>query len=341
MRILVFGNINAGKSTVVEVLRDLHPDLPVISIDDYRKRFGDGSFDGDHKAMSVFTADASATKSCIVECTGLGPLGRQLQKALEPKSSIILHVRASPATCIERIIQKDFSSTPYPPFSEALPDTITRCHSEFEAGDLETLWKSSAFWIFSVDGESTATERMVADLPFVQLSALSVVCSALTEMNQSNALIWYGSGPRGELGPESDIDLFLWTDQASVDIESFLQSHVQEIAFTDILGNKLIIRFYSGVLVEVTCSDDLSALDHFYSYSRINDRSSSILIGNESVLNHINRIAVAETNSLEDVRYLLDRGILLLLLSWPISPQRCSVQVLFSCQYPLTQYCAT
>jgi hypothetical protein len=95
----------------------------------------------------------------------LVPLGRQLQKALEPKSSIILHVRASPATCIERIIQKDFSSTPYPPFSEALPDTITRCPSEFEAGDLETLWKSSAFWIFSVDGESTATERMVADLP--------------------------------------------------------------------------------------------------------------------------------------------------------------------------------
>ena len=308
MRILVFGNINAGKSYVVDVLRNIYPSLPVISIDDYRKRYGDVSFEGDEEAMAAFITDASSSESSIVECTGLGPLGIQLQKALRPKSSVIIHVRASLSTCQERITQKDFSATPYPPFSETLEDTISRCHSEFERGDLEALWKSTALWDFSIDGESNKTEKLILGLPLVQLKALSAVTGVLAEMNQTKALIWYGSGPRGELVPESDIDLFLQTSQEITVVENFLRSNLMELAFTDLLKSKLVLRFNSRVMVEITCADDLLPLDHFYSYSRIKDSSLSVLLGDEQVLNHLDQIEAAGNDNTEDVQFLLSEA---------------------------------
>ena len=260
---------------------------------------------------------------------------------LNRKNSIIIYVEASLSTCIERIGSKNFSETPYPLFDEALPDTITRCHDEFEQGDLDALWKSSVLWIFSVDGESMATDRLVGDLPFAQLCALSAVNSAINSLEQTKALIWYGSGPRGELGPDSDIDLFLWTDQSVVEIEDSLRIDVPGIQFTDILKSKLIVRYFPDVLVEITCSDDLSNLDHFYSHSRITDRSQSILIGDETVRNHIDQVAYAWGNSSGDVQYFLAESILLLLFSWTIGQKRRSLQVLFSCQHPSAQHCTT
>ena len=129
--------------------------------------------------MKAFVADASASESCIVECTGFGPLERRLQTAMNPKASMILHVRAELSICLERINQKDFSATPNPPFEEDLPDTLTRCHAEFEEGDLKELWKPKAIWIFSVNGEVKDTDNRINKLPFDQIRALAAVYRAL------------------------------------------------------------------------------------------------------------------------------------------------------------------
>lgn len=89
MRVLVFGNINAGKSVVVSALAELYPDTPVVGIDDYRCRFGDGSHEGDSLAMDRFGADAGDASDAIVE------------------------------KCLTRIDSKDFTATPYPPFPDS------------------------------------------------------------------------------------------------------------------------------------------------------------------------------------------------------------------------------
>ena len=94
MRIFVFGNINAGKTFLVSKLKDDYfPNYPVLSIDKYRKKYGDNSIEKEIFSQDKFVEDVFKTKDCIVECTGLGPLGKKLYYKQPFKNDIILYIK--------------------------------------------------------------------------------------------------------------------------------------------------------------------------------------------------------------------------------------------------------
>jgi predicted nucleotidyltransferase len=319
MRILVFGNINAGKSRVVEYVRHLVPGLPILSIDGYRKKYGDGSFDGDQRAIQQFVSDVARTTRCVVECTGLGPLGTQLHDALSEKESVVLHVITAETTCLDRIAGKDFANTPYPPFDEQLPDTIRRCHAEFARGDLEAMWSDSALWTFPLSGESSAIERDVSSLPLSQLRALAEVVRVLKDAHDVDVLVWYGSGPRGELTPESDIDLFAVTTASVVELAARLHRAISDAVFHDTIGEKITLRFASGVLVEIGCGRQLSEIDPFYAESRIPEPSSSLLIGDQHSAIHLSEVAGRPIDRGPEIRYLVSECFYFILSLPPLA----------------------
>ena len=157
--------------------------------------------------------DAANTFDAIFECTGLGPLRRKMLDALPAKEAPVLHVVAPLHTYLSRIVSKDFASTPYPPFSESLPDTIRRCHSEFERGDLQILWDDMALWTFTVDGMAEDIRRETERVPLRQLSALAAM------------------GARGELTPESDIDPFSVTNVEADRLSGLLAAAIPVVVF--------------------------------------------------------------------------------------------------------------
>ena len=309
MRILVFGNINAGKSVVVSELLRRYPVTPVLSIDDYRRRYGDGTHEGDTLAMDRFVGDATATFDGIIECTGLGPLGYKLHEALPVKEVLLLHVTVPLEECLSRIDRKDFAATPYPPFSESLPDTIRRCHAEFERGDLQALWDDVALWTFPVDGTTSDLRNEIDRLPLRQLSALASVVYALRKSRRIDALVWYGSGARGELTPESDIDLFAVTAVSANELSNLLADTIPDIVFHDHIGTKVTLRFADHTLVEINCSRNMSGIDAFYVEARIQNHRRAVLIGDGDVREHLETIASRDVDRTPLADFLLSECV--------------------------------
>ena len=294
MRVLVYGNINAGKSRVAASLRRELPNTRQIAIDDYRRTHGDGTLEGDRRAMERFVSDAAATEDSVVECTGLGPLGNMLHHALPPKASLVVHVRAPVGTCLARSATKDFSSTPYPPFQESIDETIRRCDEELRRGDLETLWHDRALWIVAVDGTATDTDKVVEQLPLLQLAALSNITATAHRDPAIDALIWYGSGPRGEMTRQSDIDLFALTALPVGELAARLAASVTGVRFCDTIGSKVTLRLADATLVEANSSARIDDVAEYYRHAGLRDAHWSVLKGDARVQEQLAAIASEE-----------------------------------------------
>lgn len=53
MIILVLGNTNSGKTYYTKLLSDALPDYLVVRIDDYRRKYGDGTMEGEWSAWKM------------------------------------------------------------------------------------------------------------------------------------------------------------------------------------------------------------------------------------------------------------------------------------------------
>jgi hypothetical protein len=287
MKFLVFGNINAGKSTVIESLRKQLPAWPAMQIDEFRRKHGDGTWEGDNRAMEEFCEAVAQADEAIVECTGLGPLGRKLKNKVPPKQAAILWVTAPLNVCLERVNLKDLGSVPYPPSPEPIEATIARCHAEFARGDLDDLWQDHVLWTFELQGDDDVDQAAPLALPLRQLDVMSRIVSAVQEMSEVDALIWLGSGARGTMDAKSDIDLFAWTSLAPEVLAGRVVAAVDGCRLCQTLGSKFALWFEDFTLVEITCSETLSDIDEFYRESRIRNVNRSLLKGPKVVLEHL------------------------------------------------------
>lgn len=154
MRVLVFGNINSGKSFAIAKMKRLFPHYDVISIDDMRRRYGDGSLEGEELARNMFVGEAVKAKDAFIETTGVGWAAFFLLEELKPRSFIIIYVAEGPDICIERISAKEFSATPYPWPDESKEGAIRNIDAQFKSGMLKRLWKDRALDIIEVNNES-------------------------------------------------------------------------------------------------------------------------------------------------------------------------------------------
>lgn len=132
-KLLLLGNVAAGKSTVCGALEQLLP-WPAYSIDECRCIHGDGSPAGEMRAWAAFLERAVHPGPAILECTGVGPQAALLQLALAQSNCrfAVAWVRTPIDDCVSRAGLRK-TSVPYPAFGAPLTRVAVDLHDRVAA----------------------------------------------------------------------------------------------------------------------------------------------------------------------------------------------------------------
>lgn len=90
MKILIFGNISAGKSSLAKLLLERLQNFEFISIDEIRKRYGDGSIKGEFRCKARLVLKIKEKTDQILEISGTGVLGRRVGRRLARMEKVLL-----------------------------------------------------------------------------------------------------------------------------------------------------------------------------------------------------------------------------------------------------------
>jgi shikimate kinase len=149
MKLLIIGNIAAGKSTFIAGLKK-HVNYPVVSIDELRAQHGDGSIAGEYLAWHHFLKRCAANESMIVEFSGAGTHKQAVSLALK-ESTMQVHVvfvDTSLETCKARMAGRKWS-TPYPRWGISTEAPMPKIHAELETDAQKGFWSSNQSFTFT------------------------------------------------------------------------------------------------------------------------------------------------------------------------------------------------
>lgn len=139
-KVLVIGNICAGKTTLVQQLCPLLKGTPAI-LDDFRQKYGNGTIAGDYLAYYHLLLECASPQPRIVEFSGAGPHKWAIRLALQESHlpSIVIYVPTPVDTCIARARAKHFD-VPYPAWNVAPADSIPAIDRELLEDINHSFW---------------------------------------------------------------------------------------------------------------------------------------------------------------------------------------------------------
>ena len=117
----IFGCPNSGKTTLRRNLSKRHPDYPNYCIDDFRRRYGDGTFEGEIDAQIRF--GHAMMDGGFFECSGSGRFTEYNLSANRYRPQYIVVMDASAEVCISRITEGKYNGIPFP-FTDSNEDFI-------------------------------------------------------------------------------------------------------------------------------------------------------------------------------------------------------------------------
>ena len=298
MKIFVLGNINAGKSYAIERLCRLLPDYTVLQIDEYRKKYCDGSIEKEEWLWSHFAKDVLCQEKAIVEFSGGGKIAENIISGLTPKTCIVLKILEDVSVCLNRIKTKDFSATPYPkyPGAESLEETIIRIDNNMKNGIIENTWETSAIKIFDIKdiGE-------LEKIPFIHYEKTIKLINLYKETTVK--MFSFGSLGRGELNQNSDVDLFLLSEKDAIYHSELLEKHFDKVS---VMGNEVVIR-EDGVLIELDVIREIKEAECFYSTGNIKNVKATIIFGDTVLEKQLNDFKNKERNICEELKFITER----------------------------------
>lgn len=115
MKILVFGNIGSGKSTLSRVISEKLNEFELVEIDDFRKRYGDGTMEAEQVAKRNFYNAIVPEKNQIIEVMGAGDTGEALFETMQsmPEQKLVIILKTPLEECILRLKERQWV-VPYP-----------------------------------------------------------------------------------------------------------------------------------------------------------------------------------------------------------------------------------
>lgn len=142
MKILVFGNIGSGKSTIINELKELFP-FEVVAIDDFRKKFGNGSKESELEARSNFFTAIKQNKNQFIECIGVGKVADELFLLLQAFTEpIICLTLTTPKEICEQRLEERIWDIPFPEPIENVSSLLERAETKISNGEIKEQWSS-------------------------------------------------------------------------------------------------------------------------------------------------------------------------------------------------------
>ena len=141
MKILLFGDIAAGKTTISNILKQQYSDFEVVAVDAFRRELGDNTIKGEMNALKKFITHIEKDKNQIIEASGLGKLGIDIFKKISNLNDvvllIILHI---PIKEVNKRIENRIWNIPFPGKQEKLNEIILSVNSKIKAGEITAMW---------------------------------------------------------------------------------------------------------------------------------------------------------------------------------------------------------
>jgi len=141
MKILLFGDIAAGKTTISNILKQQYSDFEIVAVDDFRRELGDNTMKGERNALKKIITHIEKDKNQIIEASGLGKLGIDIfKKILNINDVVLLIILHIPIKEIEKRIENKIWNIPFPGKQEKLNEIILSVNSKIKAGEITAIW---------------------------------------------------------------------------------------------------------------------------------------------------------------------------------------------------------
>ena len=298
MKIFVLGNINSGKTYLINKLAEKFPTYKILKIDEYRITNCDGSLKDELAVWDNFPKEVLKYDDVIVELSGGGKVAENIVSNLDENSFIVLKVNTDLETCIKRIEDKNFNIVPYPKeFSIPIEEVITKIDSDIKEGSIENIWKK-ALNIIEINSSTDLNK-----LPLMQYHLLFKLVKTLYKFKGS--LFIFGSTGSSTMNINSDIDSFFLTDEA---IENILFDLNKVFPYAKLMGNQFVIR-ENKILVDVNYINDIKDAYLFYNRSYINNPSKTILKDDFNILSNLVEAKNQVYDKLAEIEYVKERLI--------------------------------
>ena len=140
MKVLVFGNVGSGKTTLIEELQQGLP-YEVESIDEYRRKYGDGSWEREMFARNIFFKAICSEQNQFIECTGIGEVADELYTLLKKNSEpIICLTLTTPKEICKRRLKNRIWDIPFPKPLKDVFSFIDKIEIKINAGGIKKQW---------------------------------------------------------------------------------------------------------------------------------------------------------------------------------------------------------
>jgi hypothetical protein len=144
MKALITGNMGTGKSHLAKAVLKLAPPFTSChAVDDYRRKYGDGSMKQEGIARAAFLTAIQAPGNMLIECMGLGDLGLEVRETLTDDSYAVVLLKAPLEICLDRLSHRLWE-VPYPGTRQQAIEMCISSQAEYEAGKIEARFSTQA-----------------------------------------------------------------------------------------------------------------------------------------------------------------------------------------------------
>lgn len=290
MRFFILGNLNSGKTWLSKKLLAYLPESTYLALDDFRVRYGDGSFEGENCAIAAFAMAVINHPDAIIDFSGYGPAAEAIQQKLPLCSGVMLVCSRHYEDCIQTIDPVKYAAVPYPHEYwqvEGLRTTVRRLAPVTTEPALLDKWRPFIWQSYTIP-YMQPMDVLVRHLSLAHHRLVESMKNFAHQQSAINHLIIYGSAGANVLTPESDLDFFVRTLLPADTIKALLEMHFsEEIVHSDLLGKKVTLRMQSGLLIEIVCGEQLEDTALYYRESQITNVRSTVLKGGKEVVERL------------------------------------------------------